>query len=320
MNRHVGVVIAAIVAILGSVLFLLMAAGIAAVPSFPPPQGQEMPPAAFVWIGATVFAILGGLGIATAIGLLRRRRWARISILVFAAVTGVMSLFTMIVMSVAPIPQPTTPQGVAPVSVDSIRAVAITMFAIPLLIAIWWLVMFSLRSTRDAFASTSSENVAAPGARPLAVTIIAWFSIIGGIGSVIPALTSWPAFLFGLVLTGWAGKLTYVVFGAVGLFVGTGLLSLRESARRVGIGWSVFTVVHTAVMTLIPSMRQRVLEMQQAIAPSGQSPEMPPGFQGIINAMTFTMAVILALVTIWFLAKHRDAFKSDDEVDRAATG
>src|ERR1039457_1377373 len=70
----------------------------------PPPMGPAAPPFPMAAIGivmAAIFALFSGWGIWTAIGILRRRGWARVSIVIFAVLltfTGVGGALAILVM------------------------------------------------------------------------------------------------------------------------------------------------------------------------------------------------------------------------------
>src|SRR4051812_34771708 len=87
--------LSAVLAIVGSVLTLLFAIVMCGTAFFaPPPREGTLSPAAFkgmMLFTAALFLGLSGWGISTAIGIFLRRRWSRISMLVFAALLTMMS-------------------------------------------------------------------------------------------------------------------------------------------------------------------------------------------------------------------------------------
>jgi len=177
------------------------------------------------------------------------------------------------------------------------------IFGIPFLIAIWWLIQFNTQSTKAAFAS----SIAGPAsARPMSITIIAVACIFGGVSCLFAILTRVPAFLFGASFTGWTAGVIYAVFAAVSLFIGKGLLDLREEARILAIGWSAFWLVHGSFVTLVPSLRQRMFELQRAMVPNQQTPT--PFDEGALMNVSFAVTVIVIATAIWFLIRKRAAF------------
>ena len=299
MSRPIGVTASAIVAMFGSVFTLLFAAlsvsTIFVQTAQPPPPGT----APFVIVGAVMFGAFAAIGIWTSVGLFRLRSWARTSILVFSGFTAAGSLFCLLLTMTIPVPPSFTP-GTEYI----FRLIMAGTFGIPLIVSVWWLIQFNTQSTKAAFASPVSE--AASPTRPLSVTIIAWTSLFGGASCVLGALTRIPAFLFGATFTGWTAGVIYAVFGALSLFIGKGLLELREEARILAIGWFGFSVVHAGLVTLVPSLRRRLIESQGALTQN--QPNAIPFDQGAMMNWVFAFAVIVAATAIWFLIRNRGAF------------
>jgi hypothetical protein len=302
MNRPFAVTASAVVAMIGSVFALLVAVMMAIIPFMDLPQSQTPTPASATITGAVFIAAFGVLGIVTSIGLFRLRPWARTSILVFAGSTAITCLLVLAVVSLAPLP---LPPETDPTVARGVRPLLVAMFAIPLGVSIWWLIQFNAPSTKAAFLSETTETTLA---RPLSITVLAWLSIIGGASCLLPIAMRMPAFVAGLTFTGWAAGITYALFGAVSLYIGRGLLDLRERARIAAIGWFLFGLVHATVMTLVPSMRARMLAAQRSMAPNpGES---PPFNGAAFTTATLVVAALFAVAAIWFLVRHRSAFKA----------
>jgi hypothetical protein len=298
MSKPVGVTASAVVAILGSILALLFAVLAVASLFIEPPQAQPANSAQFVIAGAAMFAAFAGIGIWTSVGLFRLRSWARMSILVFAGFLAAGSIFGLLMALAVP-----TPPGITAGAEHTFRLVIVVMFGVPLAIAVWWLIQFNTRSTKAAFASDIAEPASL---RPLSISIIAWASIIGVVSCLLPILTGMPAFLFGAIFNGWSARVIYALFGALSLYIGKGLLDLRERARVVAIGWFAFSFVHLSVITLVPSLRQRMLELQRSF---GQNQSKPIAFdQGMMTNVLLAFTAIVTGTAIWFLIRNRAAF------------
>jgi hypothetical protein len=298
MKRPPGVTASAIVAILGSVLALLFAVG--AVASLFIETGQPRPAnnAPGVIGGAVIFAVLAGVGIWTSVGLFRLRRWARTSILIFATFLAACSVFALLVTMVVPIP-PDFGSGTA----HTFRQTAAVTFGIPLAIAVWWLIQFNMSSTKAAFSSPI-ESVAPD--RPLTITVLAWTSIVGAAWCLFPLLSRVPLFLFGAIFDGWAAAIIYVLIAALSLYIGKGLLDLRERARVVAIAWFVFGFFHMSLITIVPSWRQRMVEVERSLVPDQQA---SISFdQGIVMNLMLAAVALVAAAAIWILMRDRYAF------------
>jgi hypothetical protein len=121
---------------------------------------------------------------------------------------------------------------------------------------------------------------------------------------VIPARI--PLFLFGAIFNGWAAGVIYAFFGALSLYIGKGLLDLRERARVVAIVWFGLSLVHMTLITLVPSLRERMLELQRGLVPNQPNPI--PFDEGMITNVTLAFTAILVASVIWFLVRNRAAF------------
>src|SRR5262249_334438 len=127
---------------------------------------------------------------------------------------------------------------------------------------VWWLVLFNRSRTKEYFAGQlvpASESV-----RPLSVTVIAWCLLIGVPFTASSAIFRFPAILFGLVLTGWAMLALYVACAATPIYLGTGLLRLRERARVGTTGYLCFSSVNTAVSLVRPGYVELMRQLQIA--------------------------------------------------------
>jgi hypothetical protein len=298
MSKPVGVTASAIVAILGSTLVLLLAVFSVASLFIAPPQAQPPNSAQFAIAGAAMFAAFALVGIWTSVGLLRLRSWARTSILVFAGFLTAVSIFGLLITRVVPIP----PEFTAATG-QTFRLMTAVMFGVPLAIAVWWLIQFNRQSTKAAFASPLAEP---ESRRPLSITIIGWVCIVGIVSCLFMVLTRMPVFLFGAVFYGWIAGIIYAFFGVVSLYIGKGLLDLRERARILAIGWFGFSLVHMSVITLVPSLRQRMFDLQRAL--ERDQPHPIPFDQGMLANATFAFMAITIVAAIWFLVRNRAAF------------
>ena len=298
MSRPGGITASAIVAILGSIFALLLAVLSVASLFIETPQPRPPNSAQFVIAGAAMFAAFAGVGIWTAVGLFRLRSWARTSILVFAGFLAAGSIFSLLMTMAVP----TSPAMTAGTE-QLFRRVIAVMFGVPLAIAVWWLIQFNTRSTKAAFASPIAE---AASPRPLSITIIAWASIIGGASCLFQILTRTPAFLFGAIFNGWSAGVIYAFYGAISLYIGKGLLDLRERARVLAIWWFGFSFVHLSVVTLVPPLRERMLELQRTLIQNQKNPI--PFDQGMMTNVILAFTAIVAASAIWFLIRNRATF------------
>jgi hypothetical protein len=304
MSRPAGVTASAVVSIIGSAFTLLAAAGMMVgafvTPAQAPAQPQVPHMAALASAMAAILVGLAALGMWTAVGLFKLRSWARLSILVFAGFMTVGSLFTGVTMALAPMPP-----GIDPSTMRMIRPMMVATYAAPLAIGIWWLVQFNTRTTKDAFA-----GIVAPGdgpVRPLSISIIGWWSVVGAVCCVIPAVMRLPAFVAGSIVTGWGATILYAALAVVNVYIGRGLLALRERARILAIAFYGLGLVNVAVLVFVPGSYERLLEYERTLMPAtAQQP--PIDLNGVWFRAIQVMSLLLVLVVIGFLVRKKQAF------------
>lgn len=309
MNRSPGVTVIAVLAMIGSLLTvavaLVMALAMVAAPA-ELPNDFPLPPVAFkaIMLLMSFFYLLPAIwGILTSVGLLQLKNWARISIIVFAALFTAMGLFgamSAVVMAVLPLGD-TIPDH------DVIVAMRIGMAAFPLVqvaIGIWWLVFFNRTEVKAQFEPRRwafpgsvpppppyppqtpyptqvlprrpiAPEPSVPG-RPLSISIIGWYML--SVCALLPVglIMRTPAVFLTSILTGWKSLLFILVLAGLHIYIGVGLLRLQRFARVVGMSYFAFAIVNSAVFYFAPGGRMRVqqlLQSQLAMFPWMQSAE-----------------------------------------------
>jgi len=336
MKRSAGVVVVAVLSLLGSlltfamgVLMLVMMVFVPTLPSQQFPVSPTMYRVLFSMI-SLMYLLPGAWGVATAIGLWKLRNWARISTIVFAIILivmgGFVGLFTLVM------PFPTVPNaGADPSMISTIKFVMGCFWLALLGIGVWWLVFFTRATVKAQFGQYASSLSAAsslqgdasgpailPPAssvkRPLSITIIAWLLLIGCVFMPLALVFRAPAVLFTSLLTGWQAAIVYMSFFSAQLVIGIGLLRLRPAARTGGIVYFIFGVINMAVFYLAPGSHARVLallESEQSMFPWMRPLQGQPQFHvDYIPSLMLgsTMGVLFMLVQIYFLIASRRSF------------
>src|SRR5271165_1844532 len=146
------VIAAAVVGILASLFGLLSAVtaivGMILLPQSPNSAG--IPPFAKSMVIAmmVLFACLAIFGIFTSVSVLRLKNWARISMLVWGGImTGFCGL-ALIIMAFVSLPEP---PANAPVQIQFVRILVSLIYGIPVLIGIWWLILFNHPPIKSQF-------------------------------------------------------------------------------------------------------------------------------------------------------------------------
>jgi hypothetical protein len=309
----------AVVEFVGSAFVLLMAALMALAAVAGPPQlsadvADQGPYATLaglkpmMLVMTSVLAGLAALGGWTGFGLWRMRPWARVSTLVFAGVMTAMSAFSVAMMLLIPSVATSTGQSVAPL--DAMRPFLVVFYGIPLAIGVWWLFYFNRASTRAAFAAPDVPGApdAAPS-RPLSISIVGWMSVVGGAVMLANVLGGLPAFVGGLVLTGWPARFANLAMAAIAIALGWSVLKLNETGRRLMIAWHVLIVGHALYVTLLPGMGDRMAAAQRAMRlPQPTGPTADAMRQPAMVAVLVAFSAVFAAVVIWFLVRERAHF------------
>ena len=309
MNRPFGVTVSAVVAFIGSILALFFAVMFVVVAATQPAPPGMPGFHAFAYAMALVVAVLGGLGIATAVGAWKLRPWARTSMLVFGGITAAFTLAGGAAIAIMPLPA--TPD--VSVAADRLRQMLLVFYAIPFLIGVWWLIQFNRKGTKDAFATGTTDGEMSR--RPLMITIIGWFNIVGGVVLLGAALSGGSAFAAGFVLDGWGAPLFYVFLGAVNTFLGWRLLQLDERARVLTIWWFTITIAHSAFIAFTPRARATLREIEVTMRPEGTQPQ-PMNSETFILVM-LTFGIVLLAGAIWPLIAAKSAFETREDESRA---
>ena len=261
-NRSASVTVAAVVALLGS-LFLLLCFTVAffafLLVKLPGPTSEVSPFVRNAMLATQGFMMcLSLFGFATSIGLIYLRNWARISILIWA---GMLVFFGGIGIPIAflmPIPSTPNAPDLPAESMQAVRLIFLAIYGMPLLIGIWWLILFNRKTVKAQFvgaAGSADPAVPRKPACPLPISVLAWFHISSILNLLFLPFLSFrvPVFVFGRVLPGRVA-LAVLIFSCFAFFVsGVGLLKLKPWSYSLTIGLQVFWIASTAVSVLSPN-------------------------------------------------------------------
>jgi len=336
MKRPVGVVVSAVLLILGSLFLALMALLMAFSGFFiqnqmrsgqlPRSSAAPMPGwmPAFIFAFCIILAALAAWGIVTAVGVLRLRRWARYSILVIGGLVAFFSfialLFTLLMM-VLPLPTPPTADpsqaASARVMVKIVFGVFGLFYALACAVGVSWLIYFTRKSVCEAFAGAAGEP--AESRRPLPISVLAALNLLGALSCLFCILVPLPAMFLGLSIGGLGKVALYLGFAALAASAGVGLWRLKEWGRLLALGMQAIGLVNAAIYLVHPALMVRYsAEFQQKLNP--MQPRMPEAFQSMLYRCSFGLTFVLILAVVGVLVYYREAFQNTDEptVDQAA--
>lgn len=311
MKRSTGVTLSAVLVFIGSVFTLLL--GVLAALGTAMVHGPQMQSAALHYFLYGIYAVYIAFaiwGIASGVGLLLLREWARISMIVFSALLLVFMLPGLLFFLLTPM---ATPANV-PANVMLFIKLGVGLFegSLAALGAVW-LYFFTRKKVRTQFRGETTDDLTASGSskRPLSISIIAWILIVsgicGGLGAVLLMALQFPMFLGGYVVTGARASVVIAVWCVTEFCAGVGLLRLKSW------GWVLAVVTLSAgalnglSMVLIPGSETRFREamelMIQRLGLPAQGVQVPSSaWFGIIFGFVFVG------VQLWFLIARRNAF------------
>ena len=324
MKRLPGVIVSAVLLIIGSLFQLLMAAliGFSAFivnQRLPQAANSRLPaqPAWLPWFSVAIAAVCVGLatwGIITSVGLFRMRRWARYSLLVIAGsflVFGLPGMLMMIVMTMVPIPTPAT---IDPAYAHTMQFAQRIVFVVIALfyasisaIGIWWLVYFNRKAVREAFIGTSVSPLISR--RPLLISVLAILNFAGAPMCVLMAMIPIPFGIFGLIVGGWQKIFTLLAFAALIAVAGVGLWRLQEWGRRAAITLQLIGFINCLFFLVRPSALQRYQEDVNRAMNVSQAQQLPAHFQSTIQIASFAIGMFMILAVLGVLHYYRGAFK-----------
>ncbi len=306
-----------------------------------PPAARSM--AGIVWLFLIAVAVFG---IFVGVGIVRRRNWARISILVWGGFMSVVSAITIpvlfFVFSAMPGMMPKEADAAPVISV--MKWISVLFYGIPLGVGIWWLVLFTRPRVSAAFtapaalppypptmdvsgfplpAPAATVSLAPKPACPLPLMIFAGFLIFSAFFMVlmvlVPLTGSMPFFFFGHFYSGLTAKFILGVMGLVFGAAGVGMFKLKP--------WALHTVLVLQTMFLVNGilsvLNPRFLAVMQQAIPRADAEN--PAFAGgnpFLTGSFFQTIMIFSLcfsaALIGLLLFYRSRFLEQAAVAAAA--
>lgn len=304
-----GIRAAAIVALIGSGLSILLGVIEIAMTSIPmpAPAGPAMPPGFMkfgIFFAAAMSFGFGAWGISSAIGLLRLRNWARISTIAYSAILVSFAFLGIVAILTVPLPPPPAgqfPQGQIPspeAFAKSIRFFMAAFYLVPIAVGVWWLIFFTRPRVKAQFFGTPLQSQQPPAfpphpcggvididtdrlpplppaiasRRPISLSIIGWYMIAVGF-LMLPAIPfmRFPALVLGWSLTGRPAMFFYLVSAIVVAALGYGILELKPISRPLAIAYFVWGAVNSITMAFWPGSMARMQSVMDSISPTAST-------------------------------------------------
>jgi len=327
-KRSATVTAAAVGAILESIFLLLCCSAaffVFLLARLPGPASSLPPAMRYMMLGTQAFMMcLSAFGIATGVGLLYLRKWARISILTWGGLSlffGVIGILFIFLMPLTP--NPNAPE-LAAGTLPSVRLIVLLVYGVPLVIGVWWLILFNRSSVKAQFADSAlpgDPNVPPKPACPLPVSALAWFYITSILNLLffpfVPVRV--PVFLFGWVLPGSVGLAVLIVTCLAFFVAGIGLLKLKPWSYTLTIGLQLFWLASMVVTLLTPNYKTAMDSFMKDIQASMHLPDTPFSAADFSHSYGWTMVLglLVAGAILGLLVYYRPRFL--EQASRAAS-
>ena len=339
MKRSGDVTAAAIVLFFGSALMILMAVVMivgAAVTPLPPEQRVVQ------FVLPIFYALLAAWGIATGVGVLQLRPWARISIIVMSGVAVLFAVCGALGIMMVPLLLQQEP-GVPVAATKVVVLVGLIMMVVPLAIAIWWLILFTRKRVRLEFATRGAAAVlsatpstaiamgfappfaAAPSATdiPISIRVIAiLFLVFGGFALLSTPLAirlRIPTLMLGILIQGRSAWVSGAVFVLVQIGLCIAVLKRRAWGLDGLIAFTLIGVVNSVLFVISPSRRLLfdTIMQKEKLLPDVDANAIS-SFMNSVLPISMGFGVLLSAVVLYFLFTRRKAYRLACEARRAA--
>ena len=268
----------------------------------------------------TLFLLCAAFVIVAGVHVIRLRNWARIALLVVA---GGALLFGTVGLGVIFVTIYFTPADPA-VSKPLLASVLAFIYGLPILVAVWWLVLFTRRLVVGQFHAASAARV--EGTRtspsllnnpecPLAIRIVGWYlaSFVLFL-PVVPFLSSRvPALYFGRVYRGPAAVSIHFISFAILAIPGIGLLLLKRWSWPLAVATQLLFTLNCVVIAFSSAFESNLRSMYDGL---GVPASIAPDAAALVHEMRwiFLISVVMPLAILVVLWIYRRPFYSAAEI------
>lgn len=264
--------------------------------------------------GTWIFFLLCALFVLfTGIQVIRLRNWARVALLIIAGcmlffgVIGIGIIFFTIFVS------PIDPS----VSKSVLASVLAFIYGIPVVIATWWLILFTRPSVAAQFQATAISPASPPRSPsflnnpqcPLPVRIVAWY--LASFVLALPFLPFLPfhvpAYYFGHLFRGPSSTLILFLNFAILSVTGIGLLLLKRWSYPLTIATQLLFCANGLLAALSPSFDS----MMRSVMADMNIPDLPYFTESMLrNLRYFNLLglIIPVAIIVTLLLSHRSFY------------
>ena len=307
------VVAAAIAGLLISLFTILGMLGAMAGLTMLPPAGAAAVPLPARSLLIAIMGLITGVaifGVFTCVGVLRLKKWARVSMLVWGGVMAAFSGLMLSFLSLAPMRE----MGAeSTAGLPYLRVLMSALYGVQFLIGVWWLWLFNRPAVREQFlpgASNVDAVTAPPQPRcPLPLAILAGVSIFSAGFTLLLPFTNFPVnmILFGYRFHGAAGAALFYLSAGLLLAGSIGLLRLKRWSYPLVLGQYFFWMVSGTVTLISPSYDRNLQNMMSQL----NLPEGTMTQASFAQTRAFgALALIPGVLIIWLLLYCHTRFEA----------
>ena len=280
-------------------------------------------------------------GIITAIGVLKLRRWAWVSIIVMSGVTIFFGFFFVVGLWFMPSLLRDQPD-LSPAIVGMVTDIGLATLLIAMAIAIWWLVLFTRDRVRIQFAKCGAASISAtmsesasqsnlsraltslPAGQqiPTSIRVIAIIRMAGA-ALVLFSLQfvvrrHHPLVIFGILVSGW-----WVLAYGTALVTAQTVLPIYTLRKRAwaleGMIWYGVVNLANAFLFLTSPARNRYFDvLKQDVVPPGVNAEALGHLRRMTTYGSVILGICVGVVCLYFLFTRRKAFRAACEARQTA--
>lgn len=316
--------------------FLILMAGLLPMTLFmSSPHGPDLSPIRGVLVGAAaMYFLLAAWGVVTGIGVVKRRGWGRVSMIIMGAAGIAVPVLGSAGVFAAASANTREPRG----GVIAVLIGGAIALALPLGVSIWWLVLFTRKRVALEFAPQLATDsplpliatelaVAAPqfvGPRPgpqipLSIRVVAvveiLFAAMGLVGA--PMFTMGiqpPVLIFGFLAHGWATYAFFIVSAIVPLLFSIAILKKQLWGLDGLVVFLVAQLLNAALFFVSPSRAAYDAALRTEMDVLAVRMKMPASQLTTGHELSFQIAgvgfsAVVFAVVLYLLVTRRKTFR-----------
>jgi hypothetical protein len=335
-------VVAIIISALGALLGLLVEVAMLVSPGLQTSEGAPgMPPgtraaAEIFWLFGLAVAVFGFFA---GVGVLRRRNWARITMIVWGGIMAVLSAISIPIILIVfnSLPSTLPPGAATEPFMAFLKVFMVFFYGIPLGIGIWWLVLFTRPRVAAAFTASTASVVYSPtvdasgvplpepmvrlpaspkAACPLPLMIFAGFLVFSCVCMVLfiffPMTGAMPFFFYGHFFSGISAKAILGIMGIVFGIGAVGILKLKAWALDTVLVLQLVFLVNGILSVLNPhflAATQEAMQHADAANPAfpGGNPFLTESFFHTIMIFGLCFSAAIIALMLFYRSRFREA-------------